>query len=284
MAARYLTALLALAGTAISQTPQGFSPSVSQYLPVTYDTSANPSFFANGGVFDKRAVQTIPEVYVPDLASLTGQTFIVLMVDPDAPSPQNNSLGQILHWLQPGVKVPIASKKVRGPNNSTTYIMLDTTLANAIAPYRGPAPPSQDPHRYIFMLFLQPKPTFTLPAGFERFEGGNDRRQFNADAFVKAAGLDAPIAGNYFLAGASTQGDGGQATQGFDMPSSNNSTSGSNTSEVGAESTRTPTSNGNDTSPTFPTPTPSQTHNGAIRLKHSVSGLIVVFAVACFLI
>src|SRR4051812_9929210 len=117
------------------------------------------------------------------------------MVDPDAPSPQNQSFSQILHWLQPGVKVIKGSTKVKGPDG-TSLVKLNTTAVAPIVPYRGPAPPSTAPHRYIIILFEQPEASgFTLPPGFEKYAGGADRRLFNATAFADAAGLENPIGG-----------------------------------------------------------------------------------------
>ncbi|KAK6539152.1 hypothetical protein TWF694_009396 [Orbilia ellipsospora] len=273
---------MALVGTVFSQTPPGFSPASSVYFPVTYDTSASPSFFVNGGLFSKQVVQHIPDVYIPEDPSFTGKTFLVLMVDPDAPSPQNASLGQILHWLQPGVQVPINTKKVRSSDNSTTYLKLDTTSVRSIAPYRGPAPPSQAPHRYTLMLFLQPNEDFSLPPSFKKYQGGNDRRFFNTTKFIEAAGLGDPIAGNYFLSGVSTDGDGSQVIQDFDGTPSASKTSSAGVFVV--QATGSPATTGNSSSPTFPTPTPTETHNGAAKLGGNVFILTAVFSMLYFLI
>ncbi|KAF3904516.1 hypothetical protein AA313_de0210123 [Arthrobotrys entomopaga] len=283
MALRSIVTFMALVGTALSQTPPGFSPASSVYFPVTYDTSSSPRFFVTGGLFDKQAVQSIPDIYIPADPAVTGKTFLVLMVDPDAPSPQNSSLGQILHWLQPGVQVPINTRKVKSPDNTTTYLKLDTTSVRPIAPYRGPAPPSQAPHRYTLMLFMQPNEGFSLPQGFEKYQGGNDRRFFNTTAFIEASGLSNPIAGNYFLSGVSTEGDGSQAIEDF-----NGTPDASKTSSAGVfvvQATGSPSTSGNSSSPTFPVPSPTQTqHNGAAAVKDSMFALTAVFSMLYFLI
>ncbi|KAK6495038.1 hypothetical protein TWF481_003065 [Arthrobotrys musiformis] len=275
MASRYITSLLALAATALSQTPSGFVPKTDDWFPVTYDESASPKFFVNGGLFDKNSVQSTPSVYIPDAASFTGQTFIILMVDPDAPSPSNNSLGQILHWMQPGVKIPLNADKVKSPEGKD-LLKLDVTSTNAIVPYRGPAPPSQDPHHYIFLLFLQPESTFSLPTGFEKYQGGNDRRKFSAEKFVAAAGLKDPVLGAYFLSGKNTVGDGSQVIQDFSGSAGN--TTATTSAGPGATGTAgTPTAN-NGTTVVFPTPTPTQTKNDAGAFRSSPFGLVGVIA------
>ncbi|KAK6519166.1 hypothetical protein TWF281_003855 [Arthrobotrys megalospora] len=279
MASKYITSLLALAATAFSQTPSGFVPKADEWFPMTYDESANPKFFVNGGLFDKNSVQGIPSVYIPDSPSFTGQTFVVLMVDPDAPSPSNNSLGQILHWMQPGVKIPLNTQKVKSPEGKD-LLKLDTTSTNAIVPYRGPAPPSQDPHRYIFMLFLQPESTFSLPAGFEKYQGGNDRRKFSAEEFVKAAGLQDPVLGTYFLSGKNTVGDGSRVIQDFSGSTgsgTNNGTATSSATGPGATSAPGTPTNNNGTV-VFPTPTPTQTKNNAGVMRSSSLGLVCALA------
>ncbi|KAF3096234.1 hypothetical protein TWF102_002637 [Orbilia oligospora] len=282
MASKYITSLLALAATALSQTPSGFVPKADDWFPVTYDESANPKFFVNGGLFDKSSVQSTPSVYIPDTPSFTGQTFIVLMVDPDAPSPSNNSLGQILHWMQPGVKIPLNTQKVKSPEGKD-LLKLDTTSTNAIVPYRGPAPPSQDPHHYIFLLFLQPENTFSLPTEFEKYQGGNDRRRFSAEKFVAAAGLKDPVLGTYFLSGKNTVGDGSQGIQDFSGGNNGDKTKNGTvtSSETGPGATGAPgTPTNNNGTVTFPTPTPTQTKNDAGAMRSSSFGLIGVLAFA----
>ncbi|KAK6334521.1 hypothetical protein TWF730_003735 [Orbilia blumenaviensis] len=274
MASKYIASFLALAATVLSQTPPDFVPKADEWFPVTYDESASPKFFVNGGLFDKNSVQSTPSVYIPDSPSFTGQTFIVLMVDPDAPSPSNNSLGQILHWMQPGVKVPLNTQKVKS-SEGKELLKLDTTSTNAIVPYRGPAPPSQDPHRYIFLLFLQPESTFSLPTGFEQYQGGNDRRKFSAEKFVAAAGLKDPLLGTYFLSGKNTVGDGSQGIQDFSGSPGTAVSSAQIPGSTGGSGT--PTRN-NGTTPAFPTPTPTQTKNGAAVMRGSSFGLISALA------
>lgn len=143
------------------------------------------------------------------------------MVDPDAPSPQNTSFSQILHWLQPGVRLSRSVEPTAGPNNTGLVSMLSETDTDtpAIAPYIPPAPPSVAPHRYIIMLFRQPGAAdgdFELPDGFEQYAGGDERTGFDAAQFVEAAGLGVPLAATYFLVGKETTGDGSATYEGDD--------------------------------------------------------------------
>ncbi|EWC46687.1 hypothetical protein DRE_04174 [Drechslerella stenobrocha 248] len=297
-----LAVLLALAAPTLSQTPPGFSPQAASILPIAYSSpSLNPKFIVNGAALSKNTVQSEPIVYVP--AALANQTFTLLMLDPDAPSPRNNSLSQVLHWLQPGLRAT-PNTQITGPDGITTLLQLGTTFTAAIAPYLGPAPPSQEPHRYIFLLFAQRNSTFALPDGFERFQGGADRLRFDADPFTQAAGLGAPILGNFLLVGASARDEGIQGTTstigllepgavttplvifnttagassglGPSLTSTSNSTwdpAWSTTSAGPAfAGTGAPTDqNSNGSAFGFPTPSPTQTKNEGAKIASSMS-------------
>ncbi|KAF4545410.1 Phosphatidylethanolamine-binding protein PEBP [Lasiodiplodia theobromae] len=221
--------LLATAGTTLAQTPPYFEPSTDVNLPATFDANTtSPDFFTVGGVFSINATQEEPQLYVTTNATYVTHTngsqpptFIILMVDPDAPSPQNTSFSQILHWLQPGVRLSRSVEPTPGPNNTALVSMLSEadTDTPAIAPYIPPAPPSVAPHRYIIMLFRQPGDAdgdFELPDGFEQYKGGEERTGFDAKEFVEAAGLGEPLAATYFLVGKETSGNGSATYEGDD--------------------------------------------------------------------
>ena len=113
-------------------------------------------------------------------------TYLLTIVDPDAPSPQNTSVSQILHLLQPSVTFASAAPRVA------------TFNAPAVVPYARPQPPpTSAAHRYIAVLFSQPA-NFTVPAAFRAFNATN-RALFNLTNFAAQAGLGRPIAANYFL-------------------------------------------------------------------------------------
>ncbi|KAF2235657.1 PEBP-like protein [Viridothelium virens] len=116
--------------------------------------------------------------------------FTIIMIDPDAPTPQDTSESQIIHWLQPSAKASTSSS-----STSLTPITFTATAA-AQAAYIPPAPPqNSSAHRYIQYLFSQPS-GFTVPAEFTGF-GGNNRTNFDIASFVQASGLKGPLAANY---------------------------------------------------------------------------------------
>lgn len=68
-----------------------------------------------------------------------GAFFTLLMVDPDAPSRQNQTFGDVRHWLV--MNIPEASVE----------------SGEHLFEYRGSGPPKDTGlHRYIFLVFKQP--------------------------------------------------------------------------------------------------------------------------------
>ncbi|KAH7009155.1 phosphatidylethanolamine-binding protein [Macrophomina phaseolina] len=210
-----------LAGTAGAQTPPFFDPRSDVNLPAAFDVNSNrPQFFINGGVFGVNATQSVPQLYLPVNFTTNGTTpatFIVLMVDPDAPSPQHPSVGEWLHWLQPGVRLSRSIEPIEGPTGTALAILsASETGAEAIASYQEPSPPSLGPHRYIIMLFEQTDSDFKLPPSLSRYDGGAARDHFNSSEFRHAAGLNTPLAATFFIVGNSTEGDGSLTYTGDD--------------------------------------------------------------------
>ncbi|KAI0048046.1 PEBP-like protein [Auriscalpium vulgare] len=123
-------------------------------------------------------------------STFVNSTFVIAMVDPDAPTPQNASVAQFRHFL--GGNFTLA-----GPGVNFTLL---TNSTPAITEYQTPGPPNgSDPHRYILLVFEQ-------PANFTRLatplvNASTVRTNFNITVFANMTGLGLPIAGNFFLTG-----------------------------------------------------------------------------------
>jgi len=97
--------------------------------------------------------------------------FLIAMVDPDAPTPQNPTSGQILHLLSDGFTSTTLT-------NGTSYVL--STQTTPTAAYMGPKPPNgSTAHRYVIAAYLQ-FPNFTIPAGFN----AANRSNFKLSQFV----------------------------------------------------------------------------------------------------
>lgn len=129
------------------------------------------------------------------VADYNGQ-YMLIMVDPDASTPENPTSRFILHWLATNITQTAGADGLRQlspPSASTT----GAGVADFV-PYRPPSPPAtSSAHRYILYAFQQPS-DFAVPAQFASLAGGQNRAQFNLTQFMSAAGLDRPAAAEYF--------------------------------------------------------------------------------------
>ncbi|KAG5634815.1 hypothetical protein H0H81_000618 [Sphagnurus paluster] len=111
-----------------------------------------------------------------------GGPFVAIMVDPDAPTPQNPTIAQIRHLVAPDLAASAKSSQL-------------TTATAPISAYIPPGPPAGSPaHRYIILLYKQPpgfknQKLITPSTGVTNFDVG---------AFAAATGLGNPVAGNFF--------------------------------------------------------------------------------------
>ncbi|KAH9535535.1 hypothetical protein CY35_17G058400 [Sphagnum magellanicum] len=98
------------------------------------------------------------------------------MVDPDAPSPTDTSLSEIIHWIVTDIPWDLSP-------------LSEITTANVVLPYLAPTPIAGR-HRYILLLYEQTNCTFNPPAP--------GRILFDVEVFVSLYNLTGPVAGIYF--------------------------------------------------------------------------------------
>lgn len=184
MWSRTLAGLLSLASITIAQTPSGFTPQVSQKLGITY---GNNDISPPGELIPRPEVARPPTIS-SSVFSTTGKA-VLFTIDLDVPS--NGSRVTLLHWMSPDIT------GVTDGKNSTELTIPNPPVGT---PYLQPAPPVGDfPHRYVFLLFEQPR-NFSIPPEFANINPPTDvsaRIGFNLAKFVAASGLSTPIAANY---------------------------------------------------------------------------------------
>ncbi|KAI0272567.1 phosphatidylethanolamine-binding protein [Gloeopeniophorella convolvens] len=196
---------------------------------------------------------TVPEVVNEPQFFLTShdpsvaqKTFVLAMVDPDAPTPQNRSLAEIRHVLVPSLRISGNSANKAQLVNSTP----------AISEYLSPGPPpGSGPHRYTLLLFVQPDGF--LDAAAALVNSSTPITNFNISSFASQTGLGAPIAGNFFLTGPDT--------------STNTTTSGNSTSGSSGSGSAASTSSG---------ARPSASSNGALTPGAGIEDLLVMLLTA----
>ncbi|KAK2994984.1 hypothetical protein RJ640_015414 [Escallonia rubra] len=138
------------------------------------------------------------------------QLYTLVMTDPDAPSPSEPSLRELVHWVVtdiPGRTTPTQGKELMNVFvclRSTLGIVLSTLDFRAfliceyvkkfagmeVLPYLGPRPPVGI-HRFIFVLFQQ-----RGPLGF--LQPPVSRTNFSTRTFATQLNLGMPVATVYF--------------------------------------------------------------------------------------
>lgn len=232
-------------------------------LSVAYSFSGQTRVVTAASLYGSNITSQQPQIAIDQrkfksLADYKGE-YIVVMVDPDAPTPENPTARFILHWLMTSV----VAQSNAGSNSSLAGQMLLQPKAGKAADvaYASPAPPpTSSAHRYIIYAFAQPS-NFTMPAAFSNFSAQN-RAGFNINNFVTAAKLGNPLAAEYFYVsrqanvpgtfvdkpgGTFPGGNGGAIFAGNATSGGGSTTSPTTTKPSGA--TATPTSPGSSSTP-----------------------------------
>ncbi|KAG1756232.1 phosphatidylethanolamine-binding protein [Suillus paluster] len=163
----------------------GLVPSLlASFIPTALLTAAYVGVGAvtPGQLLLKAQTQTAPHLMITpaNVTTLLNEKYTVVMVDAWAPG-NNETRGQICHWLVNGVTIQDHSVSMRG--------------SLGVEQYRGPAPPSgSGPHRYVILLYAQQLSTVPPPA----FPQGSDPVFFHLADYVKASKIGPLIAGTYF--------------------------------------------------------------------------------------
>ncbi|KAK7470423.1 hypothetical protein VKT23_001849 [Stygiomarasmius scandens] len=193
-----------------------FSPRA--LLNVTFTDASMQSVNVTPGIL-LTMEQTAQEPQFFFLANVTippGITYVLSIVDPDAPTPQNTSISQFRHFLGGGFTV-----------DNTTGLLTNNTAA--LSDFMPPAPPTgSDPHRYVVLAYLQPDNFDSVASQF--VNASTDRQNFNITTFAQATNLGEPLAANFFFTGpsdnSSSTGTSSSASPSGTSPGGNGDTGG----------------------------------------------------------
>ncbi|CAE6535900.1 unnamed protein product [Rhizoctonia solani] len=161
-----------------------FDPTSFLYLTYTGHLSDGSSYkvVLPGDNFVRNDTLNLPEFSVQ---GVKGGPYVVAIVDPDAPSRTNTTLAQVRHFLGANFAVSGPSKYVQ-----KSYVLKNSTAS--IGGYEPPTPPpGSGPHRYVALLYKQPK-------NFDAsFLNASNIFNFNVSAFAARTGLGEPLAGTF---------------------------------------------------------------------------------------
>ncbi|KAI0146389.1 PEBP-like protein [Xylariaceae sp. FL1272] len=145
----------------------------------------------------KEEAKTTPTLSIAAsaLKQTPGTKYIAAAIDLDAPFTSVNFLSPILHGLHADL--------VAGPLGDDGFAPLQGTT-EWMVPYIGPGPPPPSgPHRYVFLVFEQPKELDTAKIksklGFGEAVGMWPRIRWDQVGFEKKLGLGEALTATYFL-------------------------------------------------------------------------------------
>lgn len=106
--------------------------------------------------FNKQMQKSVPQAnaYVPQDDDL----FTLVMTDPDAPSKTDHKWSEFCHLVECDLK--LLNEATHETSGATEFFAseFNTKGSNTLIEYMGPAPPKgSGPHRYVFLLYKQPK-------------------------------------------------------------------------------------------------------------------------------
>uniref|UniRef100_A0A8C4MJ90 Phosphatidylethanolamine binding protein 4 n=1 Tax=Equus asinus TaxID=9793 RepID=A0A8C4MJ90_EQUAS len=122
-----------------------------------------------------------PEPIVKFPWAMEGATYILVMVDPDAPSRSSPSAQFWRHWLVTDIKgIDLKKGKIQGQE---------------LTAYQPPSPPAQSGfHRYQFFIYLQEEKTISLLPKENKTRGS-----WKMDRFLNRFHLNEPEASTQFM-------------------------------------------------------------------------------------
>jgi phosphatidylethanolamine-binding protein (PEBP) family uncharacterized protein len=145
----------------------------------------------------KEPGQHLPRVKAPSAPTIhfnsvssTGR-YLLLSIDLDAPFASFPVLSPIMHWLQTDLTMGVTKDE-----NGFAVLAGSKGGVDWVAPR---PPPGAGPHRYLFLLYEQPKGFEAGKLGWDQGVGRRARMRFDLDGFEKKAGLGKVVGGNWFV-------------------------------------------------------------------------------------
>ncbi|PNS21749.1 OV-16 antigen [Sphaceloma murrayae] len=152
----------------VSLIPESFIPTTE--LGVTFGDKQ----VKQGNLIRVSEAKCTPTIsFAPEDGASRDQSYTLMLVDPDAPTPDDPKFAWWRHWIISGLRPGAPAEQTK----------------EAVTAYLAPGPKDDSkPHRYLFLLYKEPE-NFNLMkihVGGEEFV---DRRSFKAETFVREQGL-----------------------------------------------------------------------------------------------
>ncbi|PWW77311.1 PEBP-like protein [Tuber magnatum] len=175
-------AAVLFSGSVLAQIPDAFSAGFdtkSTELKVTFGTND----LKDGDTLTPSEASTLPKFALGGSSGINPKTkYIILMIDPDSPSRDDVVVPQVLHYLKTDFSVSEFTNLASQAPPSLKYVGPDASTGTG-------------PHRYIFLLYLQPEGY----AGKGTPDESN-RAGFNVSNWREINNLKRAVAGIHFVA------------------------------------------------------------------------------------
>ncbi|KAI0390160.1 phosphatidylethanolamine-binding protein [Xylariaceae sp. FL0594] len=138
----------------------------------------NGTFFRAGECAEAPRIKFAPEEKDEE-DEYNDASYTLLLVDPDAPTPDEPKYAFWRHWVLSGLRP-------QGPGDSADA----TAAASELTTYLGPGPKDDSkPHRYVFLLYREPRGGLSLSKEDVGGEEFTQRRSFKPAEFAERHSL-----------------------------------------------------------------------------------------------
>ncbi|KAK4125825.1 PEBP-like protein [Parathielavia appendiculata] len=168
--------------------PADFTPTF--HLNVHFPTKA----ISNGTLVRVSEVKQTPSISISAISPTTTttetpeQSFTFMLIDPDAPTPDDPKFGYWRHWVVTNIPFSSPTTSKQSEEQTKAASMVDT--GRTLTQYLPPGPKDESgPHRYLFLLFAEPEQRLKLEKSDVGGEEFVERRSFRAEEFVQRHGL-----------------------------------------------------------------------------------------------
>ncbi|KAI1761779.1 phosphatidylethanolamine-binding protein [Hypoxylon sp. FL1150] len=162
-------------GPASGLIPPDFKPTT--HLAVAFARAAEVGAFFRAG----ECGQTPHISFGPELDAPADASYTFILVDPDAPTPDDPKFAFWRHYVVSGLKP--------GPSEEEYETSVKGSGGKVLTAYLGPGPKDDSkPHRYLFLLYREPS-GFALGKSDVGGEELVDRRSFKPTEFAEKHGL-----------------------------------------------------------------------------------------------
>ncbi|CAZ86181.1 unnamed protein product [Tuber melanosporum] len=175
-------AAVLFSGSVLAQIPDAFSAGFdpkSIQLEVTFGSKE----LKDGDVLTPADAAALPKFALGGSSGISPKTkYCILMIDPDSPNRDDAVAPQVLHYLKTDFTVFELTNLASQSNPTLKYVGPDASTGSG-------------PHRYIFLLYVQPD-------GFsvQGVPGESNRGGFNVSSWREVNNLKRAVAGIHFVA------------------------------------------------------------------------------------